>query len=467
MRRRGGGLAGSPILIGGVTVLVIVLAVFLSYNANSGLPFVPAYRVHADVPSAANLVVGNDVRIGGTRVGAVKGIAPQQLDDGRIVARLDLQLDRDVGPLPQDSTLLVRSRSALGLKYVQITRGTSARTWPEGATIPLRAATPQPVELDEFLNMFDARTRRAAQRNLQGFGTALAGRGGDVNDAIGAFRPMLLRLAPAMRVLAAPRTHLARLARELGVAAAAVAPVAEEQAGLFTGLDRTMGALRAVARPYLQDSITEGRPALDAAIRELPRQRPFLRRTSALFRELRPGARALRGAAPSLAGALTAGTPALRRAPALNRRLTDLLDTVRRFSQDVMVPRGLRATTGAADALAPTLRFVTPAQTRCNYVTLFFRNAASLLSQGDRNGTWQRFIIVATPTGPNSEGGPASAPANGPTVENHLHSNPYPNTAAPGQPVECEAGNEPYPAGRTVVGNVPGTQAARTSGSGG
>ena len=65
-------------------------------------------------------------------------------------------------------------------------------------------------------------------------------------------------------------------------------------------------------------------------------------------------------------------------------------------------------------------------------MTLWFRNVSSLLSEGDTNGTWQRFIIIATPQGPNNEGGPSSAPANGPTVENYLHSNPYPNTAAPG-----------------------------------
>ena len=63
------------------------------------------------------------------------------------------------------------------------------------------------------------------------------------------------------------------------------------------------------------------------------------------------------------------------------------------------------------ELLDPTLRFVAPAQTTCNYLALFVRNIASLLSEGDANGTWQRFIIVATPQGPNNEGGPSSAPA--------------------------------------------------------
>ena len=74
-------------------------------------------------------------------------------------------------------------------------------------------------------------------------------------------------------------------------------------------------------------------------------------------------------------------------------------------------------------------------------MALWFRNIASLLSEGDNNGTWQRFIIIATPQGPNNEGGPAGAPANGPTPDNYLHTNPYPNTAAPG-PAERVRGRQ-------------------------
>ena len=45
MRRRGAGsIAANPVLIGAATTLVIVVAVFLAYNANSGLPFVPTYK---------------------------------------------------------------------------------------------------------------------------------------------------------------------------------------------------------------------------------------------------------------------------------------------------------------------------------------------------------------------------------------------------------------------------------------
>jgi virulence factor Mce-like protein len=462
MRGRGG-IAGNPVLIGAATVLVIVVAVFLAYNANAGLPFVPTYTLKAELPNAAQLVVGNDVRIGGTRVGAVNQIAGRRQRDGQTIAIVTMQLDKAVDPLPKDSTVLVRPRSALGLKYVEITRGRGAGgDYADGDTIPLRAATAQPVEFDEFLNMFDAKTRAAARDNTLGFGDAFAGRGESINTAIGAFRPLLRDLIPVARNLASPQTNIRRFFQELGDAAAIVAPAAETQAQLFVNLDTTMAALRAVARPYIQDSISEGPATLDTAIAGFPQQRPFLANTQGLFHELRPGVRALRGSARELSAALTAGIRTLPRTPALNRRLASLLTELKTFAEDPMVPRGIRALSGAASALKPTLQYLEPAQTQCNYVTLWFRNVSSLLSEGDRNGTWQRFIIVTTPTGPNNEGSQASAPADGPSVDNHLHTNPYPNTASPGQPKECEAANEPYIKGKTILGNVPGTQQAST-----
>jgi virulence factor Mce-like protein len=464
MRGRGANIAGNPVLIGAATVLVVLVAVFLAYNANSGLPFVPTYTLKAEVPSAAQLVVGNDVRIGGARVGAVNAIKPRKLADGRVIAVLTMQLDKEVDPLPKDSTVLIRPRSALGLKYVEITRGKAADGWVDGDTIPVREATPTPVEFDEFLNMFDEPTRKAAQENTIGFGDAFAGRGESINTAIGALRPLLRDIIPVARNLASPQTNIRRFFNELGDAAAIIAPAAEQQAQLFVNLNTTMRALRTVARPYIQDSISEGPPTLDTAIAELPRQRPFLVNSTGLFRELRPGVRALRGAAPELSRALVVGTPTLRRSVALNRRLEPLLRELQTFSEDPLVPRGLRALTGGLRSLKPTLDYLAPAQTKCNYITLWFRNIGSLLSEGDRNGTWQRFIIVAAPNGPNSEGTQASAPANGPTAENHLHTNPYPNTQAPGQPRECEAANETYIPGKTVLGNVPGTQQATTEG---
>jgi virulence factor Mce-like protein len=463
MRRRGSqSIAANPVLIGAATTLVVLVAVFLAYNANNGLPFVPTYSLTADVPSAANLVKGNEVRIGGTRVGVVDKITPKALPNGKVIAQLHLKLETTVKPLPQDSTILIRPRSALGLKYVEITKGTSTSGFTEGATIPIRAARPAPVEFDEFLSTFDDKTRAAAQQQLLGFGNALAGRGQDLHEAIQSFPPLLTQLAPAMANLADNRTQLARFTQALGRTSAIVAPVAEEQASLFVNLDTTFSAFAAIARPYLQDSISGGPPAEQTAIEELPKQRPFLANSEAFFHELRPGVKALAGAAPDLADAFTIGVPALKQSVQLNKDLKPVFQSLQRFAEDPLVALGVQDLTDTAKIAAPLFATLAPTQTVCNYWTLLFRNAASVLSEGDNNGTGQRFMIVAAPQGPNNEGGPSSAPANGPNTDNYLHSNPYPNTAAPGQTQECEAGNESYAEGKQVIGNDPGNQGENT-----
>ncbi|MBA2349007.1 MAG: MCE family protein [Solirubrobacterales bacterium] len=466
-RRNSGSIAGNPVLVGASTVLVIVVAVFLAYNANSGLPFVPTYSVKTEVPSAAQLVAGNEVRLGGVRVGVVSDITPVRKPDGSVMAQLSLELDTTVDPLPQDSTVLIRPKSALGLKYVELSKGTSPKGLDAGGTLPLGQAKPAPVEFDEFLGTFDEKTRVASRKNLVEFGNALAGRGADLNAALTDLQPLLVNLQPVMRNLADPQTKLSRLVRALGATAAAVAPVATDQAALFRNLDTTFTGLAGVTGP-IQESITGGPPALDAAIRNLPRQRPFLRNSEAFFRELRPGTRALRTAAPTLADALVIGTPVLRRSTVFNARLKPTFRSLERFAADPLASLGIRDLGNTARILTPTIARLKPAQTVCNYVSLWFRNVASVISQGDSNGTGQRFIIVATPQGENNEGLFAASPANGKgtdrgdTTRNYLHTNPYPNVAAPDQLQECEAANEPFITGRQVIGNVAGNQGRLT-----
>ena len=80
MRRRGpASIVANPVLVGAVTTLVVVVAVFLAYNANNGLPFVPTTRqIDVQVANGAELVPGNEVRAGGYRVGRRRGHGPGQ-----------------------------------------------------------------------------------------------------------------------------------------------------------------------------------------------------------------------------------------------------------------------------------------------------------------------------------------------------------------------------------------------------
>jgi virulence factor Mce-like protein len=470
--RRTAALTASPVLVGAVTVLVTIVAVFLSYNANTGLPFVPTYDLKANLPNGAQLVKGFEVRIGGARVGQISKIEPRRRPDGSTYAQITMKLDKEIEPLAADTTLLVRPRSAIGLKYVELRPGEGSRELASGSTIPVRQARPEVVELDDLFNMFDEKARAGSRRSLTGFGGGFAGRGSDINSAIPALVPLLRDLEPVATNLASPDTRLGRFFRALAAAAGEAAPVAEEQAALFVNLDTTFTALAAVARPYIQETISESPPTEQVAIEEFPKQRPFIRNNAAFFRELRPGVATLPSSAPVLASAFAAGTEVLPKTPPMNEDLADVFDTLADFSEDPFVRAGVDQLTRLSSSLRPTLRFLAPVQTVCNYATLFFRNAASVLSDGDSNGTWQRFIIVSGPSdpvtgavGPNNEIGPSDAPADGPQVFNHLHQNPYPNTASPGQTRECEAGNERFGddvEGRTIIGNQPGNQGTRT-----
>jgi virulence factor Mce-like protein len=457
--RRSASIAANPVLIGAATVLVTVVAVFLAYNANSGLPFVPTYTLEAQLPNAAALVVGNEVRIAGTRVGTISRIVPRQDQrTGRVAAVLTLKLEKRIQPLPVDSTVIVRARSALGLKYLQITEGHSRRSFADRAMIPIANAKPEPVEIDQVFSTFDEPTRTGSQENLTTFGNAFAGRGQAINETIANLRPLVTTLTPVMRNLAAPATQLDRLFVSLGQAAAAAAPVAEQQADWFRGMDATFGALASVTKPYIQDAISEGPASLDQATASFKTERPFLRKSARFFHDLRPAAAALREASAPLGAAFEQGAPILRHAVGLNRRLDDVLTALAGFGNDPLALGGLHDLTDTARALNPLVQDLSAAQVNCNYLSLLLRNLGSALSDGDSAGTWLRFTVVLPALGPNSEGGPSSLPANGPNATNHVHSNVYPNVSAPGQTRECEAGNETYLPGRTVVGNVPGAQ---------
>jgi ABC-type transporter Mla subunit MlaD len=467
MRNRGGiqGVASSPVIVGAVTVLVVIVAVFLAYNANNGLPFVSTYNLKARVPNANALVKGNEVRIGGARVGVVKSVVPVQTGHGQVAAELSLSLDKNVQPLPVNSTLIIRPKSPLGLKYVQIVPGDSSKGFAAGETIPVSAARPEPVDIDQFFDMFDEKTRTAIQRNLAGFGNGLAGRGPQLNNAFVALRQLVESGQPALANLVSPSTGFGEFWRALESLSATVAPVAAQNASNFVALDRTFAAFARVSRPYIQETIAKGPETLDAATEDLPALRPFLHDSERFFTALRPGAKALGETSPTIAAALRTGVPVLNSSPALYAQLPPTADALLALQQSPGVFNGLDLLIDTNELLAPAIRFIAPAQTTCNYLSLTFRNLASASGEDNGLGGWFNAISFEAPEGPNSEGGQASAPANGGGTDrlNHLHSNPYPNTAAPGQPKECEAGNERYEVGTTRIGNTPRNDGIKTA----
>jgi ABC-type transporter Mla subunit MlaD len=466
MKGRSGiqGVASSPVIVGGVTVLVIIVAVFLAYNANNGLPFVSTYDLTARVPNADALVKGNEVRIGGARVGVVSAVKPVQLDNGSVAAELDLRLDKNAELLPVDSTMIIRPKSPLGLKYLQILPGESEEGFEPGDTIPITAARPEPVDIDQFFNMFNEKTRIGIKRGIAGFGNGLAGRGPGLNGAIVALRKLTESSQPVLSVIVDPSTDFGGFWRALEDLSATVAPVAETQASMFVALDRTFAAFARVSRPFIQETISKSPPTLDAVTADLPALRPFLNDSARFFTALKPGVQALAETSPTINAAFRAGIPVLNASPVFYAQLTPTAEALFAFQNAPGVFNGLNLLIDTNNVLNPAIKFIEPAQTVCNYLSLTFQNVASTSSEGNGLGNWVNAIGIEAPEGPNSEVTPSSAPANGPDQANHLHYNPYPNTASPGQTRECEAGNERYKAGKTVIGNPPGNQGTKTAG---
>jgi hypothetical protein len=151
----------NPVLVGAVTVLAVIVAVFLAYDANEGLPFVPTKELKVDIADGSNLVAGNDVREGGYRIGFVSDLQPIELANGTVGAQLTLKLDEANSSVPVDSTVEIRPRSVLGLKdmFVELNPGTaSAPVANPGFTIPVSNTLPD-INLDEVFASLDADTR--------------------------------------------------------------------------------------------------------------------------------------------------------------------------------------------------------------------------------------------------------------------------------------------------------------------
>jgi virulence factor Mce-like protein len=465
--RRTRSVASAPVFIGAMTVLVLVAAVLLAYQANRGLPFVPVQQVRVDVPNAARLVVGNEVRDGGFRIGQVARIAP--VPGAGSGAQLTLQLDTSATPIPEDSTIKIRPRSALGLKYVELVRGRSARSLPDGATI---SATDDVVgpELDDFFSTFDEPTRDNVDRNLAYLGTALAGRGTAINRSLGALPELFGDLPPVARTLADPQTQLARLVREAGDTARIVAPQSGVLAEGFTSMADTFEALSRDPEA-LKDTIAATPATLDEGVRSLPVARPFLGRLAGLSDEVQGTARELRASLPSINSALASGTRVLERTPQLTDDLRGTLRAVRSLARSPSTDTSLAGLTDTMKTLNPTLRYLGPNVTVCNYFTYGLTFLADHLSEEDTTGNAERVQVKLAPLAQTNSmlsfgavrpaaGGsidPVQQTAFGDAAE--LHQSDYGRAIDENGDADCETGQRGYPQGGVYTNRrTPGNQ---------
>ncbi|HEX7301107.1 MAG TPA: MlaD family protein [Solirubrobacteraceae bacterium] len=161
------------------------LLLFLWLSFGGPIPLKPkGYELKVAFPEAAQLGTEADVRIAGVSVGKVRGKDLDPAHPNRTVATIEMQ--RKYAPVARDARAILRQKTLLGETYVELTPGhpRQAGTVPEGGLLS-DARVAKTVELDEILSALDPQTRASFRGWQQDLSRAVAGRGQDLNDALG------------------------------------------------------------------------------------------------------------------------------------------------------------------------------------------------------------------------------------------------------------------------------------------
>jgi virulence factor Mce-like protein len=453
MRRTPENPFANPTLVGAMTVLAIVLAVYLAYSANQGLPFLPTRELKVNVANGANLVVGSDVDQGGTRIGELTGLKPIEIkQNGQVAAQLTLTLSKSNGQVPINSTVTVGERSLLGEKFVELTKGNGRKVFADGGTMPI-SQTSVPVQIDDVFNTFTPPTRTAIEGALVGIGNTLAGRGEALSQTLQNLPPLLTNLTPVAANLSNPQTQLTRFFNTTDAFTSTVAPLSQVNAQLFTDMARTFAAISRVPK-NLENTIAQSPSTLSVSTQSLRVQQPFLVDLAKLGNDLTPATAELRAALPDINPALEAGAVTLARTPVLNRGLQHVMTSLRNLAENPGTNIAINGLTNTVNTLNPMMRYLGPYVTVCNYFNYFWTYLADNVSEGTSFGTAQRVLVkVANILQPNNVGViGAPGPANGGGADlgllggnEYLHNQPYGAAIDNQGNADCEVGQRGYP----------------------
>ena len=281
-----------------ISALALLAVVALAVVSTGAAPGKKMYEVDAIFDNASFLIEGQDVKIGGAQVGAVKKVSLTR--DKR--ARITLEIEERFGPFHEDGECSIRPQSLIGEKFVQCEPGTAespelSKRGNARPTLPV-GRTHSPVDLDLVFGALRRPVRERLSILLSELGTGLAGRPEELNAAIRRANPALQQARKTLEILSSERHTLGRLIDES---------------------DRVVGELadrRGEVRDFISNAddvtrtVADRRDDVDLAVRRLP----------PLLDELEPSARELSGLAAE-------GRPIVRKlgaaAPAVRRLLAD------------------------------------------------------------------------------------------------------------------------------------------------
>lgn len=407
-------------VLGAIGIGFALLMVWIGFRAPDSIPGRSYYNLDAAFRNADNIAKHSQVRVGGRIVGQV---LDPRVEHGRAVIRL--QMEPSVGPLLSDTRAIVRPRSAVGVRYVEVVPGEHGRPLHDGALIPA-SQTGATRQLDEALSTFDAPTRLRTQRLLRALGTGLAGRGEDLNEGIGALPRFLRGTREVAAAIAARPGAIRSFIRGTAGAAGAAQPVRE---AIATGFAPEAAALRPFTDHAVQQSLDAAPPALAAVRAGLARTTPLVVALGRLAARVRPGLAVAPAAFRETDAMLRGAEPGLEAAPSTLRTTAKAVDpTVALLDRiEPMLPN-LRA------ALTDGLPIVDELGRHGCDIKLFGDNWGSMMAFGNSGGGFLRFNL----TGGDAQTvyGLGSAAKN----DVALYQNPYPKP--------CTAGSEPLTKGR-------------------
>ena len=267
------------------------LLIWLWFSFGGPIPLRPeGYRIKAHMPESSLLVKQADVRMAGLDIGKVSSLKLSR-EGG---TEVEMQIDAEFAPVPEDVRAILRQKSLLGQIYIELTPG--SRDGPkldDGETIKPDAVV-EPVELDEIISLFNEETRKNFQGWIREIALAIEnGRGEDLSNAIGNLDDFAAAGSKVLKVLDDQEPALRRLVKNTGITLNALTERRGQLRDLIGNANTFFEAL-ASRDDALAETIAIFPTFLDESRQSLDRLRVFADNTHPLIRDLIPVAIDLR-----------------------------------------------------------------------------------------------------------------------------------------------------------------------------
>lgn len=375
----------SSSLVGLATAGTFIAAVIFGLNATHGSPVKERKTIEAEFDNVAGLMVGDDVRIASARVGYVEEM---KVEDGDAV--LVLKIDDPKQKVFADATAVVTDRSGFGQKFVTINPG-SPKSGESNGRIE-RANTVRAQDINELFNVFDEKTRGAANTTLREFGGGMTGHAQDLNDLLSNAPGILENTAAVSNALAVnPSNDFVGLLQSSDRLAARFKGRQQHAADVLDQMGTVLAALAVDSGDPLGETLEDAPRTLDDVRTTLDDLQDPLENTAAAMEDLRPGAEALADATPDLRGFMRDSVDPLRALPNVNRKgvpavesLTDLVHDARPLARQLIK---------TGDSGAPP---VTRLAEYTPEVVRWFQDLGDTLKYDGSNGKYTRILAVVS-----------------------------------------------------------------------